>query len=231
MRRENGGIMNLPANFRKNRDADDGEWQLTFADMMTLLLCFFILIAAISSVDLERYKAVSDVMGEAMGSKATPFQGKKKSLRTFKRELEFIIGSETKGVQMELRSGAVAINLTGAVLFDSASAVLTKGSLNLLARIVSPLLEMPYRIEVEGHSDNIPIKSEKYPSNWELSSARASAVARLLIRFGFPKDQIKVLGMADTLPLVANQDKYGTPIPENQAQNRRVVILVFPLKR
>lgn len=217
-------------NLRKKEAAEHEEWQLTLADMMTLLLCFFVLIASISSVDMGRYKAISDIMGEAMKSKVAQDHEKKKNLKEFQNELESIIGPEIMGVQLELRSGAVAINLKGAILFNKGSAILTEEALSLLSKIAGSLLNIRYRIEVEGHSDNIPMKSGKFPSNWELSSARASAVARFFIDYGFPKNKIKVLGLADTMPLLPNEDEYGRPIPENQAQNRRVVILVSPLE-
>ena len=105
---------------------------------------------------------------------------------------------------------------------------MTRKALDLLGIITRPLLDIPYKITVEGHSDNIPIQSTQFPSNWELSSARASAVARYLIAQGFPKEKIQVVGLADTRPLVPNQDDNGDPIPENQSRNRRIVILVTP---
>ena len=90
------------------------------------------------------------------------------------------------------------------------------------------LLDIPYRVKVEGHTDNIPIKSSCFPSNWELSASRASAVARFFIDTGVPADRLEVVGLADTRPEAPNEDLYGKPIQENQARNRRIVILVTP---
>lgn len=218
--------MNRDIDFRK-RERDEGEgWEITFADMMTLILCFFILIVTISSVDMERYNAVSDIMGETMGGKDD--QQQQISLAEIMQGLESVISTEPNAVQLEMRQNAVAVNLRDTVFFEIGSAELTEKALSILNRIREPLSGIPYRITVEGHTDNIPIKSEKFPSNWELSGSRASAVARFLIDYGFPKDKIQVLGLADTRPLSPNEDENGQAILENQSLNRRVVILVTP---
>ncbi len=218
--------MNRDIGFRE-RKRDEGEgWELTFADMMTLILCFFVLIVAISSVDMDRYNAISDVMSETMGGKAE--QQQQISLAEIMQGLESVISAEPEAVQLEMRQNAIAVNLRDTVFFDIGSAELTEKALSLLNRIREPLSGIPYRITVEGHTDNIPIKSERFPSNWELSGARASAVARNLIDYGFPKDKVQVLGLADTRPLLPNENENGQPIPGNQSLNRRVVILVTP---
>ncbi|MDY7001745.1 MAG: flagellar motor protein MotB [Thermodesulfobacteriota bacterium] len=230
--------MDTPRFRKKDPPGRDG-WELTFADMMTLILCFFIVVAAISEVDKVRFSKVADSMVEAMGKKETPvpkeetsvpseWRQKLKSLNEVMAELESGVGREIHAVDLEMRPDAVAVNLRGTVFFSLGSADLTPKALDLLGIITQPLLDIPYKITVEGHSDNIPIQSTQFPSNWELSSARASAVARYLIEQGFPKEKIQVVGLADTRPLVPNLDDNGDPIPENQARNRRIVILVAP---
>ena len=231
-------MMDTPKLHKKNPHERDG-WELTFADMMTLILCFFIVVAAISEVDKVRFSEVADSMVEAMGKKEKPvpkeqppvpseWRKKLKSLNEVMAELKSGVGRETDAVDLEMRPDAVAVNLHGTVFFKLGSADLTPKALDLLGIITQPLLDIPYKITVEGHSDNIPIQSTQFPSNWELSSARASAVARYLIEQGFPKEKIQVVGLADTRPLVPNLDDAGDPIPENQARNRRIVILVAP---
>jgi len=231
-------MMDLRRFHKKDRDEREG-WELSFADMMTLILCFFIVVVAISEVDKARFTKVADSMGEAMGKKETPapkqepavpseWRQKLKSLNEVMAEIESRVGRESDAVDLEMRPDAVAVNLHGTVFFDLGSADLTPKALNLLGIITQPLLDIPYKITVEGHSDNIPIQSVQFPSNWELSSARASAVARYLIAHGFPKEKIQVVGLADTRPLVPNLDDNGNPIPENQSRNRRIVILVAP---
>lgn len=235
--------MQFQGNFtpkRKPRREDSG-WQLTLADMMTLILCFFVIIVSIAKVDPTRYEAMSDVLAEAMKGKAAPSRrtaekartqvdSKAKNLFELQLELAKLIGRESKAVNLKLRPDAVAINLQGGVFFKLGSADLTTEALHILDKLARPLNEAHYKLTIEGHSDNLPIRSSQFPSNWELSSARASSVARYLIAQGFPKDAIRVLGLADTQPLAPNTDKAGNSIPDNQAKNRRVVILVRPMK-
>ncbi|QJB55898.1 OmpA family protein [Pseudodesulfovibrio sp. zrk46] len=235
--------MSRPAPFiprRKQPPQHDG-WSLTLADMMTLLLCFFVIIVSISKVDTNRYEAMSDILAEAMKGKAAPSKRtaeqslmkvnqKEKNLFELQLELAKLVGRESKAVNLKMRPDAVAINLKGGVFFKLGSAELTSDALRILDKLARPLSEANYKLTIEGHSDNLPIKSTQFPSNWELSSARASSVARYFIAQGLPKDNIRVMGLADTQPLAPNVDKAGVSIPENQSKNRRVVILVRPVK-
>ncbi|MBC17750.1 MAG: flagellar motor protein MotB [Desulfovibrio sp.] len=227
---------------KKKQHRHETGWSLTLADMMTLLLCFFVIIVSISKVDTNRYEAMSDVLAEAMQGKAAPSKREatearhavdKKSKNLFELQLELakLIGTETKAVNLKLRPDAVAINLKGGVFFQLGSANLTTDALRILERLAAPLTEAHYKLTIEGHSDNLPIQSEHFPSNWELSSARASSVARYFVAQGFPKNDIRVMGLADTQPLAPNVDASGNPIPDNQSLNRRVVILVSPADR
>ncbi len=226
----------IPSPYR--RKEEPSNWALSFADMMTLLLCFFVLMLTVSKVDPTRYEAVSSIMAEAMKGKDAPSIRKKneqispkarqKNLFELQLELSKRIGNETEALSLKLRPDAVAVNLKGAAFFKSGDATLTTRAISILDRLAKPLNSQQYKLTIEGHSDNLPIHSDKFPSNWELSSARASSVARFLIANGFPPERIKVTGLAATRPLAPNTDKAGNSIPENQARNRRVVILVSP---
>ena len=233
-------IPGIPIPNKKTSPADGG-WQLTLADMMTLILCFFVIMLSVAKIDPHRYEAVSDIMAEAMKGKAAPskrtadqalIQVDKKSKNLFELQLELakLIGKESKAVNLKMRPDAVAINLTGGIFFQLGSADLTGEALRILDKLATPLTGAKYKLTIEGHSDNLPIHSTQFPSNWELSSARASSVARYFIAQGFPKDNIRVMGLADTRPLAPNVNKKGDPIPANQSINRRVVILVQPAK-
>ncbi|BCS88607.1 OmpA/MotB family protein [Pseudodesulfovibrio sediminis] len=225
---------------KRKTPAPDGGWQLTLADMMTLILCFFVIMLAVSKIDPNRYEAVSDIMAEAMKGKAAPskrasepvqavVEKKQKNLFELQLELAKLIGRESEAVRLKLRPDAVAINLQGGVFFKLGSADLTVEAVTILDKLAKPLTDAHYKLTIEGHSDNLAIKSAQFPSNWELSSARASSVARFFIAQGFPKGDIRVMGLADTEPLAPNTDKAGNNIPTNQAKNRRVIILVRPI--
>jgi chemotaxis protein MotB len=81
-----------------------------------------------------------------------------------------------------------------------------------------------YTISIEGYTDDSPIKTPQFPSNWELSTARAAAVVRSFVGLGVPAERLRAVGFAETSPKLPNRDADGKAIPENQAQNRRVVI-------
>ncbi|OEU68722.1 MAG: flagellar motor protein MotB [Desulfovibrio sp. S3730MH75] len=236
---------------KKNKENNDLGWALTLADMMMLLLCFFVMLIAIADIDESKYENVSDSLASAMGVKIPPkgeTQVKSKTVedapvarRTISREqrnlfaiqleMSRLIGRETDALKIKLRSNSVAIVLKGDVFFGLGKADLTKRASNVLARIAPTLAKSPYDIVVEGHSDNIPMSSKQFPSNWELSSARASAVARFLLKNGFDKSRLAVQGMADTNPMWPNMDENGKAIAGNQRRNRRVTLLIYPPKK
>jgi len=253
------------SDLRKKRERDEDNWQLSLADMMTLLLCFYVLIVSVSRLDPARFDKVAASLEKAMtkdavkpapaveapkvakpapeaknpaavrdkisktvlGAESEDKAGKK-TLAELKKELEAKFANIPGKVDLTARKDAVAISLRGAAFFDLASAELSPEALPVLADIAASLAGTPYKLTIEGHTDNLPIESWLFPSNWELSSARASRVARFLIEHGVDKNEVKVEGLADTRPMLPNENENGEPIPENQARNRRVVILVSP---
>ena len=120
----------------------------------------------------------------------------------------------------------------GKTFFKPASVILTKKSEEIVTNMGEELQEEKYQlfaIEVEGHTDNVPINTARFPSNWELSSLRAVNVAKLFESMGVKKNQLSAIAYADTRPKQPNLDSNGTAIPENQATNRRVVVHVKSL--
>ena len=88
--------------------------------------------------------------------------------------------------------------------------------------------EILFNFSIEGHTSDEAFSSPMYPSNWELSSARAAAVARFMEKRGIPRVRLKVVGLYDVSPKYPNHDPYGQPIPQNRSKNRRVVIHIEP---
>jgi chemotaxis protein MotB len=115
----------------------------------------------------------------------------------------------------------IRLELNDAVLFDPASAVLRVEGLALLDRLAPALAERAGTVSVEGHTDPVPIANAQFPSNWELSTARATAVTRHLIQKGIAADRLRAVGMADTRP------RSGNGTPEGRAKNRRVSLVVY----
>ena len=133
-----------------------------------------------------------------------------------------LISSDPKGLRIELNSSA---------LYDLGSADIKPemlGELRELAHTINTLrINFPnYLVEVEGHTDNIPINTAQYPSNWELSTNRATNIVKLFIEEGIPPNRLRAAGYADSRPKLSNNDSQGNPITQNQAANRRVVIFV-----
>ena len=220
-------------------------WALTLADMMTLLMTFFVLMLAVAEIDPVRFRQVAENLSETMGGESAVTRGgeeqsaydirmsveeRQKNLFELQLDLARMVGGQTDAVDLALRPDAVAINLKPDVFFSSGRAELTGRAKSILATISPALVNSRYFITVEGHTDDIPILTDHFPSNWELSAARASSVARFLIQEGLPKERIRVMGLADTRPILPNRDEAGNPIPENQARNRRVTVLVHPKK-
>jgi flagellar motor protein MotB len=129
--------------------------------------------------------------------------------------------SATKGDRI------TTFEMGSAAFFDSGSASLSDAGKAILRGLLGPLtaaLAEGYRIRVEGHTDDTPIDTPQFPSNWELSTARASAVVHFFLEQGVQAQRLRAVGYADTEPKVPNRDAAGNPIPANQAENRRVVI-------
>jgi chemotaxis protein MotB len=133
------------------------------------------------------------------------------------------VGTDEKGVVIELASSAF-YKPGSADIRQDAFAVLRK-----LAQTLDSPRYQTYIIEIEGHTDDDPIHTARYPSNWELSAGRATGVVRLFIEQGMDASRMKASGFAEGRPKVPNRDASGAPIRENQATNRRVIIRVYPM--
>jgi flagellar motor protein MotB len=131
--------------------------------------------------------------------------------------LESIQDSElAERVEVTVRPGIVNLEIRDNILFTPASAALSTDGLVLLEKLAEIVQSLPYSFSVEGHTDNVPIHTSRYPSNWELSTARAVMVARQLIEQGIAADRVRAIGYGDTRPRSDNQT------PEGRARNRRV---------
>ena len=117
--------------------------------------------------------------------------------------------------------------IDSATFFASGSARLSEDGKTILRNVAATLVSddaSGYRITVEGHTDDTPINTTEFPSNWELSAARAASVVHFFLELGVPAQRLRAAGYADNFPKAPNRDAENNPIPENQAQNRRVVI-------
>ena len=123
-------------------------------------------------------------------------------------------------IEVVVGSSDVSLEISDSILFAPASAVFSATGSGLLDELAALLQTLPYSLSVEGHSDNVPIQTARYPSNWELSSARAAAVTRALIEKGIAPERIRAIGYGDTRPRDDNGSAAG------RARNRRVTFVL-----
>ncbi|MDQ6950049.1 MAG: OmpA family protein [Mariprofundales bacterium] len=203
--------------------ADTESWMVAYLDLMSLLLAFFIIMGALShaknGVNMqgkEKNIESQSTPGKPVSMDATvKRQGQKSGMN---QSMQKIIGSNSLGgmVDVHVDPGQVRLQMKAGLLFPGGGATLTakgKAALNKLASIFS---ESIGRINVEGHSDNLPINTAQYHSNWGLSAARAVSVVEELIALGVPAARLHASAYGDTRPRASNDS------PEGRAKNRRV---------
>jgi chemotaxis protein MotB len=126
-------------------------------------------------------------------------------------------------LRVRIQRGRMVVEMAENILFDSGRADLKQQGQTALVQVAGVLASIPEReFQITGHTDNVPIKSARFPSNWELSTTRALTVARFLASNGVPENRLSAAGYADTQPVVSNDT------PENRAQNRRIEIVLMP---
>lgn len=206
----------------------DEDWMSTYGDMVTLLLCFFVMMLSVSKFDVAKFEMIQAGLNESIGKKEVtrPIEMMMMELaddiQSMNAEEDIALGSDTQGVVLEL---------TDALTFAYGSAKIRAEALPVLKRIAATLQSERYNLfnfSIEGHTSDEVFANAQYPSNWELSSARAAAIARFLEERGIPRVRLKVIGMYDNAPKYPNHDPFGEVIPQNRIKNRRVVIHIEP---
>lgn len=210
---------------------DEEDWLATYADAITLLMAFFVMLVSFSKVELPLFEAVQAGIKEKLGGEVDsekPIFALQSKINNIVQDTPEIppdqidVGFDDEGVVVDFASGS---------FFKPGSAVLTEQAKLVLGKIKREL-ELPpydlYHVDVEGHTDDIPITTEQFPSNWELSAARAARVVRFLIELGLDPKFLQASGYADTKPKLPHRDLVGAPIPENQKKNRRISVRLYP---
>ena len=214
----------------------ESEWLATFADLSTLLLCFFVLLFSISSIDNKKFRSIMSEVRISLGN-AVPMTALEQEevkeggdavvnllpkQKTVATELEEIINDEKLGSStvVDMGDDGALLRIGGKVMFESGSSEINPRALSALDKIIIMALKYPqYHLDIKGHTDNLPISVGKFSSNWELSALRATTVLRFLLENGLGADRLTATGYADTQPLVPNLTA------ENRARNRRVEFL------
>ena len=219
---------------------DEATWLVTYADLMTLLMVFFVLLYSLAAFEKESLKKtmanINEVVKENPEIKGMmKFLGQPDGfdkqiridditgLRTrdsaLYRSMEKVVKNSAKTEQLSLKAhnGKLIITISGEALFRSGFATLFPSATLEIDRMIDLFQEYEeYNINIKGHTDNVPISSRQFPSNWELSAIRATTVLKHLISRGVDPERLTATGYGDILPLVPNTT------PENRAKNRRV---------
>jgi len=226
------------------------RWLVSYADFITLLFAFFVVLYAFARADQKKQVQVVQAIDKALNSMGgasnpdrsadaenaaqpakaageellTPMQIKY-DLGRVQHDLSLALAQQisTKTIAMEMGRDGLVISLREAGFFDSGSATPKPEALPTLRTIAARLGATPYDLRIEGHTDNVPIHTAEFDSNWELSSARATRIARLFLEMkAIPPDRISAAGFAEFHPVAANDTAAG------RAENRRVDLVVLP---
>ncbi|PPD05664.1 MAG: flagellar motor protein MotB [Methylobacter sp.] len=255
------------ASRRRNRRAEQGEahnherWVLSYADFVTLLFAFFVVMYAISSVNEGKYKTLSESLSNAFSNNenlgvipqpievgsvpmviqpiqlqnistspirsdnppqlSEEIQKERKLLAEISDQFEAVLQPfiEDDLVNIKKYDYWVELEMNSELLFLSGEAELSKKAIPVLERVVAVIKNLPNPVNVEGHTDNLPIDTVKFPSNWSLSSARAASVVQEFIRGGIDPVRLSAVGYGEFHPLADNKDEAG------RFKNRRVSVV------
>jgi len=234
------------------------RWLVSYADFITLMFGFFVVLYAFARADQKKQAQVSQaidsafrsmgvfsdaasqqantagggeaaaaanaVMDEAVVSPAQVMEDLERIRRDLAATLSSQIAAHT--ISLEMGRDGLVISLREAGFFESGSAVPKQEALPTLQRIAAKLGSSPYDLRIEGHTDNVPIHNAQFDSNWELSAARATHIARLFLDMKvIPPDRISAAGYGEFHPVAGNETAEG------RAENRRVDLVVIPRTR
>ena len=208
---------------RPNFDDSSSSWLVTYSDAITLLLAFFVMILAVSDLNEGKIESLKEGLAEVISSETTttPFTDIRQGIDDYIEQNglqdQVSVTLDPRGVQVEFANVA---------LYDSGAASLKPAATPLLqelSRVIRDVSHGSHMIEVEGHTDDLPISNEQFPSNWELSSARATGVVKYLLESGIEKERLKASGYADSRP---KEGLDALPLNEQRKANRRVVVSI-----
>jgi chemotaxis protein MotB len=242
---------------REEEHENHERWLVSYADFITLLFAFFVVMYAISSVNEGKYKVLSSSLvnafknttGEIGGQPIAVLQGapllppvpvakperlpdqeKAEEKKAGQRDkMRDVAGNIMKALQPLVAQGkvrlletsrGVTIEINDSILFSLGQARLQPESINALQAVAAVLADSDFPITIEGHTDNVPIATAQFPSNWELSAMRATTVLRLFNDAGVGAERLTAIGYGETRPVETNISVEG------RARNRRVSILI-----
>ncbi len=221
---------------RREEEKDNHDrWMISYSDFITLLFAFFVVMYATSSVNEGKYKTFGYSLSNAFLNKPAPpkearpaeskaiVQQRQNRMRSIAHDIYSVMSPLVKVGKVRVMQSnlGVTVEINASLLFKSGQASLEPDSVKALQAVASVLKDDNHVIRVIGYTDNTPINTPFFPSNWELSSARASSVVRLFSESGIAPSRMVVEGYAENQPVDSNDT------PEGRARNRRVTIMVL----
>jgi len=237
---------------RRRRIAADHDnhdrWLISYADFITLLFAFFVVMYAISAVNENKFRVLAGSLGDAFGrpssgevavpqltSEALPPEVQQRTLKQQQAieeqahmtevasSLMDVMGPLVKEGKVRVTQSrrGVSIEINANVLFEPGRAELDPGSLEVLSAVAERLRDEPFNLEITGHTDIIPIRNSVFASNWELSAVRATSVVRLLADSGIAPERLLAIGREASKPIASNDTADG------RARNRRVELMIL----
>ncbi len=212
----------------EQQSSSGGGWITTYADMITLLMCFFVIMYSASEPSQSKWEQLkggieSDVMNV---ENPTPLADLYNALEAKYDNPE----NDNPDLTIDFESKGIIISMGSGSLFESGEAKLKPEGLGIVKTLGQELEERlkiySLIIDVEGHTDDVPINTFKFPSNWELSSSRSASVVKEFTDLGLDTKIVRAIGHADSFPLKPNRDDSGVAIASNMALNRRVDVIV-----
>lgn len=216
------------------------EWMATYGDMVTLLLCFFVLLFSFANLDVQKFKAIAQSMNGSLGvldsgmtvsmeplvnafPSDTPTEENEEFKELYEEMNEYIEENNLqKSIVLILNERGLLVRFMDNVLFDSGKADLTPKAMEIIDKVAEIIRQNDKNVRVEGHTDNIPINTFRFPSNWELSTTRAVNVVKYLIEVcGIEAKRLSASGYADQHPIDDNMT------PEGRQNNRRVDMVIL----
>jgi chemotaxis protein MotB len=205
-----------------SRKKDEGLWLMSFSDMSMILISFFILQLSFSTVNQQK----ADVLREAV--QTNKFEAKKDSMTAVSKRIDNEIKrlNLDKNAQVTMDTSGVVVEFKDGLLFSAGSAEGNQQFSGIVGQVMKVIASSPdrYKIKIEGHTDDVPIKSQKFASNWELSASRGIYLMRQFAARGVREDRMSVLALAHTQPKKSVLGLLGKDLELSRAANRRVVI-------
>lgn len=220
------------------------RWMVSYADLITLLLGFFIVMYSASSLDGNKYESLSDALNQAftmsdknLVQEKIPLeettsekpetahiqaQREQTVLNKLAADLKNSLGDldAEKSIRMRKHTDRIEVEIESQVLFQVGQASLSESSRALLSPLAEVLSPIENTIQVEGFTDDVPIRTSRFPSNWELSAARSASVVRYFARNGIVPKRMSATGYGEFRPVEDNAT------PEGRHRNRRVLIVI-----